>query len=78
MDFSQALRLTKAKITQALNESGLPIDAMDMMLGEIKLIVHTQAEAEYAAMMQQAQAAEQQAAEQEAQQADQEQTEGTE
>lgn len=46
--FSIALRETRDRIVETLNSSGLPIDALDMVLGEIKMIVHAQAEQEYA------------------------------
>ena len=45
--FSVGLRETRDKLVKVLNESGLPIDVMDMMLGELKNTVHAQAEAEY-------------------------------
>ena len=41
-------RETKDKIVDVLNGSGLPIDVLDMVLGEIKMVVHAQAEQEYA------------------------------
>ena len=46
--FSVSFRETKDKIVDVLNGSGLPIDVLDMILGEIKMVVHTQAEQEYA------------------------------
>ena len=46
-DFSEAVRDTKAAIFQVLNASGLPLDAQDLLLCEIKLIVHSQAEETY-------------------------------
>lgn len=45
--FSVSVRETKEKIVAVLNASGLPIDVLDMVIGEIKLVVHTQAEQEY-------------------------------
>lgn len=46
--FSVALRETRDKIVEILNSSGLPIDALDMLLIQIQTAVHTQAEQEYA------------------------------
>ena len=46
--FSVSFRETKDKIVDVLNGSGLPIDVLDMVLGEIKMVVHAQAEQEYA------------------------------
>lgn len=46
--FSVSFRETKEKIVDVLNGSGLPIDVLDMVLGEIKMVVHAQAEQEYA------------------------------
>lgn len=45
--FSVKLRETRDSILQTLNNSGLPIDVMDMLLGEIRTVVHAQAEQEY-------------------------------
>ena len=45
--FSVSFRETKDKIVDVLNGSGLPIDVLDMVLGEIKMVVHAQAEQEY-------------------------------
>lgn len=45
--FCIGIRETKEKLLAVLNQSGMPIDVMDMMLGELKGIVHAQAEAEY-------------------------------
>ena len=45
--FCIALRETREKIITVLNGSGLPIDVMDMLLGDIKMSVHAQAESEY-------------------------------
>lgn len=50
--FGVALRETREKIIETLNTSGLPIDAMDMLLGEIRAVVHGQAEQEYMIEMQ--------------------------
>lgn len=47
--FCIGVRETRGNIIKALNESGLPLDVIDMMLGEIKNVVHAQAEAEYQA-----------------------------
>ena len=47
--FGVVLRETKNKLVETMNASGLPIDAIDMLLGELKLAVHAQAEAEYQA-----------------------------
>ena len=45
---SIAIRETRDIIIDKLNGSGLPIDVLDMILGEIKMAAHTQAEQEYA------------------------------
>ena len=45
--FGVVLRETRDKLVETLNASGLPIDAIDMLLGELKLTVHAQAEQEY-------------------------------
>lgn len=45
--FSVSFRETKDKLVDVLNGSGLPIDVLDMVLGEIKMVVHAQAEQEY-------------------------------
>ena len=45
---SIAIRETRDSIIDKLNGSGLPIDVLDMVLGEIKMVVHAQAEQEYA------------------------------
>ena len=50
--FSVVIRETREQVIKVLNESGLPIDAIDMMLGELKTVVHAQAESEYAAEIQ--------------------------
>ena len=47
VSISIAIRQTKKNIVEILNKSGLPIDVIDMLLGELKEIVHTQAESEY-------------------------------
>ena len=47
--FCIGLRETKDKLIKVLNESGLPIDVMDMLLSELKQVVHQQAEVEYQA-----------------------------
>lgn len=46
--FSIALRETREKLVEILNASGLPIDVIDMVLGEIRTVVHAQAEQEHA------------------------------
>lgn len=45
--FCIGLRETRNKLVKDLNESGLPIDVMDMLVGELKMIIHEQAEKEY-------------------------------
>lgn len=45
--FCIGLRETRNKLVMDLNESGLPIDVMDMLVGELKVIIHEQAEREY-------------------------------
>lgn len=45
--FSIALRETRDKIVETLNNSGLPIDVLDMILMQIQSVVHNQAEQEY-------------------------------
>lgn len=45
--FGTAIRETRDALIKVLNESNLPIDVMDMLLGEIKINVHAQAEQEY-------------------------------
>lgn len=45
--FAIAYREIKTKIIEVINESGLPLDAIDLILGEIKSVVHSQAETEY-------------------------------
>ena len=45
--FGVATRETREKLFNVLNESGLPIDAIDMLLGEMKMGIHAQAEQEY-------------------------------
>lgn len=47
--FGRILRETKEKLVEVLNQSGLPIDVMDMLLSELKAVVHNQAQAEYEA-----------------------------
>lgn len=44
---SKAIRDTRDKIAEVLNNSGLPIDVMDLLMGEIKLSIHQQAEQMY-------------------------------
>lgn len=46
---SKAIRDTRDKIAEVLNNSGLPIDVMDLLMGEIKLSIHQQAEQMYLA-----------------------------
>ena len=53
--FRRVVRETKQQIIDAMNASGLPIDVMDMMLGELHNVVHAQAEAEYQQEMMQIQ-----------------------
>ena len=45
MGFDTTIRETKEKIIQVLNESGLHIDVLDMMLELLHLSIHQQAEA---------------------------------
>ena len=52
MEFAEAVRNTREQIVRILNTSGLPIDAMDLLIGEIKTIVHAQAENDYMQLMQ--------------------------
>ena len=47
MDFSEAIRETREGIFLALNRSGLPIDAMDLLLGDIRAEIHDAAETQY-------------------------------
>ena len=54
--FCIGVRETRGNIIKVLNESGLPLDVMDMLLGEIKSVVHAQAEAEYQAELAKAEA----------------------
>ena len=49
MEFDTTVRKTKEKIINVLNESGLHIDVMDMMLELLHLSIHQQAEALYKA-----------------------------
>ena len=53
MEFNTAVRETKEKIINVLNESGLHIDVMDMMLELLHLSIHQQAEALYKASQKQ-------------------------
>ena len=45
--FAVGIRMTREKLLDVLSCSGLPLDVLDMLLGEIKTVVHAQAEAEY-------------------------------
>ena len=47
--FSIALRETRRKLVDVLNNSGLPIDVMDMVVGDLARVVHQQAESDYQA-----------------------------
>ena len=53
MEFDTTVRKTKEKIINILNESGLHIDVMDMMLELLHLSIHQQAEALYKTATQQ-------------------------
>jgi len=55
VQFDTTVRETKDKIIQILNESGLHIDVMDMMLELLHLSIHQQAEALYKTATQQKQ-----------------------
>ncbi len=55
MEFDPTVRKTKEKIINVLNESGLHIDVMDMMLELLHLSIHQQAEALYRTATQQKQ-----------------------
>ena len=45
--FGMALRQTQEAIVNAINSSGLPLDAINLMLGEIRSAVSQQAQIEY-------------------------------
>lgn len=47
MEFDTTVRDTKQKIINILNDSGLHIDVMDMMLENLHMSIHQQAEAVY-------------------------------
>ena len=45
--FSMRLRETREQLMSTINASGLPIDVIDLMLGELKNVAHLQAENAY-------------------------------
>lgn len=45
--FAIAYRDTRDAIVDTLNNSGLPLDVLDMLLVQIQSVVHAQAEQEY-------------------------------
>ena len=51
MKFDTTVRQTKEKLLAVLNESGLHIDVMDMMLELLYMTVHRQAEELYKASL---------------------------